>query len=90
MKIRNKCPHCSELFELELPEPKPKKPFNEPEEETETSLTIGEINITTKSKDLQACKQTIESLIKNKSVKNYLNSFEKKKFILNHTPSYLE
>lgn len=81
---------------------KPLKPIlpdndNEEEEEedfqikfpTKCILRIGEIEIATNKGSLKSCQRIAESCLKKKSIKNYLDIYNKKKVLGLSSPDYI-
>lgn len=81
----------SKLFDKEE-KPKPKKPETQPEEEDEEEdegigkrgcqITVGDINIASRTSNLNIVRNTLTDMLKDKSIKNYLNRYDRKKFTI--------
>ena len=61
--------------------------FEDEEPRFNCQISLGDVMVI--GKPLKSCERVIKRLIKNKNIKNYLNSFERKRF-LSKTPSYIE
>lgn len=61
----------------------PKNPFEDEDEEsnrTPSQIAVGDIMVTSRG-SLLSCKKTIKGLLKDKSIRNYLNIYKTKKFL---------
>lgn len=68
------------------------KPLNSNDDEDDligfqNQIVVGDISVTSKGLSLNTCKKQIKGLLKDKSIKNYLNIYSKQKFI---KPDYID
>lgn len=77
------CPYCKNSFDTE-------------EEQSissdipRTQLSVGDLVVATTSNDLEKCKVLLKELVRDKSIHNYLNSFQTKKIVMAMKPGYIE